>query len=127
MSMPWVGSSKMKTSAPVSIHLASTIFCWLPPERWRAGCSTLATLLTRGALLFARAGNRRRPDQPEFRHRGQGDVFADREGEDAAVAFAVLGQQHDPGVDPIARAADLLFGPAQEDLAFGGVVGAVDQ
>ena len=43
--MPWVGSSKMKTSAPDPSHLARTTFCWLPPDRYRVGCSASATLI----------------------------------------------------------------------------------
>ena len=34
-SMPRVGSSMMRMRGLVASHLASTTFCWLPPESWR--------------------------------------------------------------------------------------------
>ncbi len=40
--MPRVGSSKMKISPLVLNHLASTTFCWFPPERFMT--RTLASL-----------------------------------------------------------------------------------
>ena len=42
--MPRVGSSRISTSGWVSIHFASTTFCWLPPEREPTGCSIVAVL-----------------------------------------------------------------------------------
>ena len=41
MSMPRVGSSRMSTCGSVASHLASTTFCWLPPESASTDCSTL--------------------------------------------------------------------------------------
>ena len=39
-STPRVGSSKISTPGWVASHFASTTFCWLPPERKRASCSS---------------------------------------------------------------------------------------
>ena len=41
--MPRVGSSRMTTSGSVSMSLASTSFCWLPPDRAPAATSWRAT------------------------------------------------------------------------------------
>ena len=39
-SIPRVGSSKMKISASVLIHLPMTTFCWLPPD----SCPTISSM-----------------------------------------------------------------------------------
>ena len=39
-STPRVGSSKIRTPGWIASHLASTTFCWLPPDRKRASCSS---------------------------------------------------------------------------------------
>ena len=38
--MPRVGSSSTSNDGDASIHLAMTIFCWLPPDEVPTGCST---------------------------------------------------------------------------------------
>ena len=39
MSTPWVGSSKISSLGLVASHLASTTFCWFPPDRLPMGCA----------------------------------------------------------------------------------------
>ncbi len=46
--MPRVGSSKMITLGVIASHLASTTFCWLPPD------STVTAVRSAGALMFSR-------------------------------------------------------------------------
>ncbi len=40
ISMPRVGSSRMRTCGSVASHLAMTTFCWLPPDSAFAAWST---------------------------------------------------------------------------------------
>ena len=100
MSMPRVGSSRIRTRGFDASHLASTTFCWLPPD------SAPTELVDAGhpdvELL---ACTRRRPRAPsaarsskpreEPRQDRQGDVLGDREVEDQALLVAVLGQVGD--------------------------------
>ena len=41
MSMPRVGSSRISSRGFEASHLASTTFCWLPPDSAPTICSTL--------------------------------------------------------------------------------------
>ena len=44
-SMPWVGSSRMRTDGPVTSHLLRATFCWLPPESVATGTKTAGVLM----------------------------------------------------------------------------------
>src|SRR3954469_19426567 len=111
MSTPWVGSSKIKTSAPLSSHLASMTFCWLPPDRWRTGGSSLATLMSSRSMTdraYSRSralcgGGRQPITRPVAREVGQRDVLAHREGVDVALEPAVLRQEDDARAQSVAR------------------------
>ena len=50
-SMPRVGSSRMITRGLIDSHLASTTFCWLPPDSTPAAAPTSGTRMPRLALL----------------------------------------------------------------------------
>ena len=101
MSMPRVGSSRIRTRGSVASHLPSTTFCWLPPE---SACTDWSTPVVRiWSCIHVPAAEspfRRRPDeQPREQPRQdrQRDVGGDREVEDEAVLVAVLGDVGDAG------------------------------
>ena len=106
-SMPRVGSSTISTCGSVASHLASTTFCWLPPERtstgsrrrWYLSCRRAAHSSASAVLVGAE-------DQPEPRERAQpGERRVARDGEvhHEALLAAVLGHEADAG--PHRRAA----------------------
>ena len=105
-SMPRVGSSKIRTPGWIASHLASTTFCWLPPDRKRTSCSSGGAQLDRaGELLDATVpGSRRRLLAAERPQREQ-RVVAHRLREREALALAVLGDEADAGPIAGARAA----------------------
>ena len=63
--MPRVGSSMMKIDGSDISHLASTTFCWLPPDRLLAGCDIEPALML-SASATARRPRRRRSLLDEF-------------------------------------------------------------
>ncbi len=66
-SMPRVGSSKIRICGRVSSHLASTTFCWLPPDRKRTSCSgprARSSVTAASSLTLIRPWVRRRRRAP---------------------------------------------------------------
>ena len=106
-STPRVGSSKISTPGWTASHFASTTFCWLPPERKRASCSSeRARSSTRaGELLDADRVRQPAPLLAAERAQRQQRVVADRLGEREALELAVLGDEAHAGADAGARAA----------------------
>ena len=67
MSMPWVGSSRMSSRGLVASHLASTTFCWLPPDRVPIGWSKRANLsFIRSSDVDTRASSSLRRTMPSL-------------------------------------------------------------
>ena len=109
--MPRVGSSRISTSGSVKIHLASTTFCWLPPE------SLPVTLRTVGALMRR---SRRKPGGDvvlgvlvdpaalgQLAQPGRGHVALDVLDQVEPVALAVLGGVGDAVADGVAHRPDV--------------------
>ena len=106
-SMPRVGSSTTSSFGPVASHLASTIFCWLPPESVPPSLSRLPALtcrrpaqapgraVLRGGAEQARAGEPVADDE--------GEVAGDRHVDDQALLAAVLGDEAHARLDRGAR------------------------
>ena len=66
MSMPRVGSSTMSSDGRRPSHLASTTFCWLPPESDVIGLHEATVLdLQARSPIARRSAARARPDEPE--------------------------------------------------------------
>ena len=82
-------------------HLASTTFCWLPPESVQTGFVSRPYLsCSRGAQSAANRRSAAARDQPSRgarRERGERDVALDREVHHEPLLAAVLGHEPDPG------------------------------
>src|SRR5439155_3958577 len=52
-SIPWVGSSRMRTAGSAASQRASATFCWLPPDRCATGESREAALMPRRCTKVA--------------------------------------------------------------------------
>ena len=108
--MPRVGSSTISTRGSVASHLASTTFCWLPPDRVDTG-SVEPRRLDLQPLRPGRAAARRSAaaeQQPEPAQRppaGQGRVALDRQLHHQALLAPVLGHQREPRRDRRGRVA----------------------
>ena len=120
-STPCVGSSISTTSASCRKLRASTVFCWLPPERPLIGLSSvgvamLSSLDQRGG----RARSLRRRD-----HSGRGELFehlhrhvlADAERGKDRFLRAVGAERHDAGVERLARSAGLHLAAVAMEMA----------
>ncbi len=69
-STPCVGSSTSRTCGWLARTLASTSFCWLPPERKRIGVSIDAVLTAKSATAWrALSASLRALSRPEVRSR----------------------------------------------------------
>ena len=122
MSMPRVGSSRIRTRGLVASHLASTTFCWLPPESAPTGWSTPVILTSElcGVLVGDRAFDRRALTSSRGNSRGRigrRHVLGDREVEHQALLVAVLGQVGDAGIHRRRRAREGDRRAVQADLA----------
>ena len=122
-STPLVGSSSSRTRGARISTRAKSSFCWLPPERCATEpCGEAA--LTLSARIASRMALRSRSPltMPRLREAGEvadGDVGADRQVEEQAVALAVLGQERDAGGAGVARRADRDRAAVDADLARG--------
>ena len=86
-------------------HFASTTFCWLPPDRKRASCSSdRARSSTRAAESWTETVVRQPLAAPP-RERRPAACCRGRTGRARGPRLAVLGDEADPGADPGARAA----------------------
>src|SRR4051812_38186385 len=132
-STPWVGSSKMKMSAPLSSHLASTLVLvaagQVADRVLLVGNLDVQALDDRPRVLALAAvvGDRQRTTRPVARKVGQRDVLAHGEVDDVALEPAVLRQEDDARAQRVARRPDGHLPAVNEDPAGGVPVGAVDQ
>ena len=103
--MPRVGSSKMIAFGFIASHLASTTFCWLPPDSDDVSWPTSAVRMSRSERLRFGLRDLGIPRNQAAACVGaqvrQRDVLRDREVEQQAGALAVLGHEKDAGVDRI--------------------------
>ena len=110
--MPRVGSSKMIARGCIASHLASTTFCWLPPESVPTSVATPgARMPRRRRSVSASAALRAAVDQAHPRQRRQlrqRDVLGDGEVEHDARGLAVLRHQ----VDALRRSRRAASRPA---------------
>ena len=53
MSMPRVGSSRIRMSGSVNSQRERTTFCWLPPERYLICVAMLGVLIESASTYFA--------------------------------------------------------------------------
>ncbi len=110
-STPRVGSSRIRMRLLAASHLASTSFCWLPPEsvdgrrapaRSARTCSRSQYSRASGALLAL--PDPRQARQPvEHRQRG---VLARQHRENQSLALAIFGHQSDAEPHRVARRTD---------------------
>ena len=103
MSTPAVGSSKINTSGSVPSHLASTTFCWLPPESSRTGRLGWATLtvnrLIRSSDERSALGLARQDAVLHLLEQRQQQVLPHRVVQHQALLAAVLRDQRETGGD----------------------------
>ena len=127
MSMPRVGSSTISSAGWRPSHLASTTFCWLPPDSRDTGSVSRPYLMfSRTAQSAANARSAARPDQAALAQpaeRGERHVLLHRHVHDQALLPAVLGDEADPGGHRGRRRGAAQLAAAHHDPA--GVV-AVD-
>ena len=121
-SMPRVGWSRISTRGAGISHLASSTFCWLPPE------SVLVELLdpgrdhahppgeVLGELRLGPAIDHAEPAGQPAQHR-QRLVGPDRELEHEPLVVAVLGQQRDAELQRVPRRARANRAAVDADLA----------
>ena len=99
MSMPRVGSSTISSAGWRPSHLASTTFCWLPPDSWDTGSMSRPYLRLQPDRPVGRERPfRRRPDQAALAQpaeRGERHVLLHRHVHDQALLPAVLGDEAD--------------------------------
>ena len=131
-STPRVGSSSSSTSGSRASALASTTFCWLPPDSRLTGPPSAPLIESRSRSSStterSRSPRRRKPPRVSALEDAQGDVVVDGELEHQPFALAVLGDVEDAlahgragraGVEPPRRRS--------EHLAAVGVAGAEDR
>ena len=101
--MPRVGSSMIRTFGLVDEPLASTTFCWLPPDRnadrvaqlWNLSCS----LVAQSAASLASEPMPMTPNRVAQRlQAGEADVALDAQLHHQALLAAVLGHEPDAGL-----------------------------
>ena len=131
MSMPRVGSSRIRISGSVISHRASSTFCWLPPERLRISAVGSAGRMS-SALMYSldQLGARGLRDRPQPAARGlqrEEHVVGHGEVADDALGLAVLAGEGDLAVDRVPRAAQPAPLGADRELAGVGGVGAEEQ
>ena len=121
-SMPRVGWSRISTRGAGISHLASSTFCWLPPDSVLVSCSIpVATTRIRPAKSSASFASARAIDHAEpvgeaAQHR-QRLVRPDRELEHEPLVVAVLGQERDAELQGILRRARSDRAAVDADLA----------
>ena len=120
MSMPRVGSSRMRTVGFDASHLASTTFCWLPPERAATIWST-PVIFTLNCSVYSSATARSADARTRSRGKSRGRIgrvtfCGDREAQHEALLVPVLGQVGDPGVHRSRRAGEAHGRPPKPDL-----------
>ena len=130
-SMPRVGSSTISSFGFVASHLASTTFCWLPPDsvptgsssRWYLSCSLVPHSL---ASAFS-AAERIRPPLASDAEPRQRRVARDREVHHEALLAAVLGHEADAGAHRRRRLAGRQAPAVDLDVAGVRAVDAEDR
>ena len=131
MSMPRVGSSRIRSSGSVMSQRASSTFCWLPPERLRISACGSAGRMSRASMYFVTSvvlvGLRDRPQPAAGGLQREHHVVGDREVADDALGPAVLAGERDLVVDRLPRAAQLAPLASGSQLAVVGGVGAEQQ
>ena len=99
-SMPRVGSSTISTAGWRPSHLASTTFCWLPPDSMDTGSVSRPYLTCSRAAQSAASARSAEPRiSPAFAQpaeRGQRHVLLDRHVHDQALLAPVLGDEARP-------------------------------
>ena len=117
--MPRVGSSKNSTRASVSSHLATTTFCWLPPDSVCTGVRSDGARMSSCSARFSRGLVLGPPVDPGGLpgHVRQRDVGLDAQLQRQPLALAVLGHVADAGVDGVPRRVDLQLLAVQLDRA----------
>ena len=111
-SIPRVGSSRISTLGWAFSHLASIVFCWLPPESCSTGVSSDGVRIVSFCAEVVRDRSLGRAvEQPQPRHvlaqRRERDVRRDRLRHREPELPAVLREVGDPGAQRLPRRADV--------------------
>src|SRR5262249_4766201 len=122
-SMPRVGSSMMRMRGSAASHFASTTFCWLPPESWRAGWSGPRALIP-SRLMKSRArlcSLRRSANAPPGKLfvPGGRNILGDGLRPDKALEAAILRHIGDAEIARLLRRPDLHRFAVDQNLARG--------
>ena len=121
MSIPRVGSSRIRILGFEASHLARTTFCWLPPGQGPhqlvdAGHPDVELpRVVVGDLAFSRRANQEARE--DARKDRQGHVLGDRKVQHEALLVAILGQVRDPGIHRRRRTHEGHCRSADENLA----------
>ena len=130
-SIPCVGSSRMSTCGATASHRASTVFCWLPPERLRTGSSGERSLMER-FWMDVRTVALMRPRSREIPlfmpgSAASAHVEPDRHVHEEGQLLPVLGDHGKPGHDGLARVGKRNGAAVEEHLSALRAVRAEDR